>query len=188
MKIYTRTGDSGETALFGGGRVSKDHARVEAYGTVDELNAVIGWVVTQVDDMGISDKLELLQHDLFALGSDLATPEPPEGRKRPETPALPTHRVAEMEAWIDAADEELPELRAFVLPGGTKGAAALHVGRTICRRAERAVVRLGEGEGIAEVVVPYLNRLSDLLFTFARLDNHRAGLGDVEWRKPGPPA
>lgn len=183
MKIYTRTGDAGDTALFGGGRVSKDHARVEAYGTVDELNAVLGWVATQLHDEWISTKLELLQHDLFALGADLATPPPEPGRARPVTPDLPFGRVSEMEAWIDSADGELAELRAFVLPGGTSGAAALHIARTVCRRAERTVVRLLDEEDGSKAIVPYLNRLSDLLFTLARLDNHRAGHGDVEWEK-----
>lgn len=188
MKIYTRTGDQGETALFGGGRVSKDHARVEAYGTVDELNSVIGWAVTQISDEEVASRLELLQHDLFVIGADLATPPAREGRRRPESPDLPTGRIAEMEAWIDEADEELNELSRFVLPGGTGGAAALHVARTVCRRAERGVVQLLDEESVSQTVVPYLNRLSDLLFTFARLDNHRWGRGDVEWKKPETPA
>ncbi len=184
MKIYTRTGDDGGTALFGGGRVRKDHERVEAYGTVDELNAAIGWAVCQVSDEVIRDRLQLLQHDLFTLGSDLATPPAREGRARPETPLLPVTRVAEMEAWMDEADMELPELRAFVLPGGATGAAALHVARTVCRRAERRVVTLAESDVVRAEVVTYLNRLSDLLFTLGRLENHRAGCGDVEWEKP----
>jgi cob(I)alamin adenosyltransferase len=183
MKIYTRTGDDGETALFGGGRVSKHHIRVDAYGTVDELNAVLGWCVAEVRDDQIGRRLESLQHDLFTLGAELATPAAREGRKRPETPALPAARVAEMEAWMDECDAELEELKAFVLPGGTGGAAALHVGRTVCRRAERAVVRLSETEAVDPLVVRYLNRLSDLLFTFARLENHRGGVADTVWRK-----
>jgi cob(I)alamin adenosyltransferase len=185
MKIYTRTGDKGETALFGGGRVPKGHGRVEAYGTVDELNAVIGFACTQVRDASIAERLERLQHDLFALGADLATPPARGGRKRPATPDVPEERIAEMEGWIDEADAELPALRAFVLPGGTAGAAALHVARTVCRRAERAAVRLAADEPVGELVIPFLNRLSDLLFTLARLENHRGGQGDVEWRKPG---
>lgn len=184
MKIYTRVGDDGDTALFGGGRVPKAHARVEAYGTVDELNAVVGVAITRVTDPQIAGRLETIQHDLFTLGADLATPPAREGRKRPETPELPTARVAEMEAWMDEADLELPPLRAFVLPGGSDGAAALHLARTVCRRAERSVVALRELEPVSAGVVPYLNRLSDLLFTFARLANLRAGLPDVEWRKP----
>ena len=181
MKIYTRGGDTGETALFGGGRVSKDHVRVRAYGEVDELNAVLGWCATQVAVPETNARLARLQHDLFTLGSTLATPEPAEGRRRPETPPLPSVRVGEMEAWIDEAVAELPELRAFVLPGGSVGAAALHVARTVARRAERSVVELARGEAVDPTVLTYLNRLSDLMFTLARLENHRAGTGDVEW-------
>lgn len=184
MKIYTRSGDDGGTALFGGGRVPKSHARVEAYGTVDELNAVVGQAIVSVADPDIVARLGSVQHDLFTLGADLATPPAKEGRTRPVTPVLPTDRVDEMEAWIDAADEELAPLRAFVLPGGSPGAAALHLARTVCRRAERRVVRLADAEPVGDQVVPYLNRLSDLLFTFARLENHRAGISDVEWEKP----
>ena len=183
MKIYTRTGDAGETALFGGGRVGKDDIRVAAYGTVDELNASIGWAVTQVVDAEIRARLSLLQHDLFTLGSELATPPARDGRTRPDVPLLPIERIGEMEAWMDLADAELPELRAFVLPGGSPGAAALHVARTICRRAERTVVHLAVADTVNADVITYLNRLSDLLFTLARLENDRHGTGDVEWEK-----
>jgi cob(I)alamin adenosyltransferase len=184
MKIYTRTGDAGETALFGGSRVSKDHHRVATYGTVDELNACIGWAVATVADVGIREHLAQIQHDLFALGAILASAPPQEDRPRPKgVPALPGARVLEMEEWMDAAGDELPPLQAFILPGGTQGAAALHLARTVCRRAERAVVHLATLEPVEEGLVVYLNRLSDLLFTFARLENHRAGAGDVEWRK-----
>lgn len=184
MKIYTRTGDEGTTALFGGARVSKDHSRVKAYGTVDELNAVVGQAVVTVADDEIVGRLERIQHDLFAIGSILATATPDEGRPRPKgLPELPAERIGQMEDWIDQATEELPELRAFILPGGSPGAAALHLSRTVCRRAERAVVQLATREEVDENVVVYLNRLSDLLFTFARLANHRAGTPDVEWRK-----
>lgn len=184
MKIYTRTGDDGDTALFGGGRVAKDDVRVAAYGSVDELNSAIGWVLTQVSDSDIRIRLERLQHDLFAIGSDLATPPATGGRRKPDTPGLPLDRIGEMEGWIDEADRELPTLRAFILPGGAPGAAALHVARTVCRRAERAVVTLARDQSVTEGAIAYLNRLSDLLFTFARLENHRAGLADMEWRKP----
>lgn len=185
MKIYTRTGDSGETALFGGGRVGKDHPRVAAYGTVDELNAVVGWALTCVRDSRIQERLGLVQHDLLAVGSELATPPPPSGGRRPATPGIPTERVGEMEGWIDEAASELAPLREFILPGGSEGAAALHVARTVCRRAERAVVALGV-EGGSGVAVRYLNRLSDLLFVFARLENRRAATPDVTWEKTGP--
>ena len=184
MKIYTRTGDSGETGLFGGGRVPKDHARVEAYGTVDELNAAVGLAVAAVQDREIGGRLETLQHDLFALGARLATSVPEDGRSTPKgLPDMPVDRPGEMEGWMDAAEGELPPLRAFVLPGGTPGGAALHLARTVCRRSERAVVHLASLEPVQDEIVVYLNRLSDLLFTFARLENHRSGVGDVEWHK-----
>ena len=182
MKIYTKTGDGGETSLFGAGRVSKADARIEACGSVDELNATLGWAVAHVTDAGIGQRLGAIQHDLFALGAELASPPPTDGRRRPDTPSLPVARISEMESWMDEADGELPELRAFVLPGGTRGAAALHLSRTVCRRAERTVVRLAEAEPLNEELVRYLNRLSDLLFTFARLENHRSNTPDVEWK------
>jgi len=184
MKIYTRTGDAGETALFGGGRIPKDHPRVAAYGTVDELNACVGVALAAIADAKIRERLSRIQHDLFALGSLLAVAPPTEGRPRPKgLPAMPLERVPEMERWMDEADEELPPLRAFILPGGAPGAAALHLARTVCRRAERAVVHLAALEEVEAGVVVYLNRLSDLLFTLARLENRRAGMSDVEWRK-----
>lgn len=184
MKIYTRAGDDGRTALFGGGRVSKDDARVSAYGSVDELNAILGWTLTQVGVEATRAKLLGVQHDLFAVGAELATPPAEDGRKRPLIPTLPVDRVAEMEAWMDDAHEALAPLKAFVLPGGTVGAAALHVARTVCRRAERAVVRLSENEPVDGDIVKYLNRLSDLLFTLARVENRDSGQQDVEWVKP----
>lgn len=183
MKIYTRTGDAGETALFGGGRVAKDHPRVAAYGTVDELNAVVGWAVTSVADAEIRERLAALQHDLFALGSGLAAPPRPDGSRHPHVPPFPSGRIAEMEAWMDEAEAELPPLDQFVLPGGSPGAAALHLARTVCRRAERAVITLGAHETVDDDLVPYLNRLSDLCFTFARLENRRVGVDDVVWKK-----
>ena len=181
MKIYTRTGDEGDTELFGGGRVPKDHARVAAYGEVDELNSVIGWALTQSSVAATQERLRRIQHDLFAIGAELATPPPAEGRRRPDTPDLPKGRVAEMERWMDEADRELPALERFVLPGGSAGAAALHVARSVCRRAERAVVSLAAADSVDAVVVAYLNRLSDLLFVLARLENARAGRPDVPW-------
>lgn len=183
MKIYTRTGDSGQTALFGGGRVPKDHHRVAAYGTVDELNAAVGVAVSQVSDSEVRARLELIQHDLFAVGSILATRPRPDGSPHPHLPPLPTARIDEMERWIDAGDEELAPLTQFVLPGGTAGAAHLHLARTVCRRAERQVVGLASEEPVDADAIRYLNRLSDLLFALARLENHRAGKPDVAWRK-----
>jgi cob(I)alamin adenosyltransferase len=186
MKIYTRTGDAGETALYGGGRVSKDDARVAAFGTVDELNATVGWAAATVADPEVRGRLEGVQHDLFALGAVLATPPAPEGRSPPKgVPELPTGRVHEMEGWIDEADLELVPLHAFILPGGAESAAALHLARTVCRRAERAVVTLAARESVDAGAVVYLNRLSDLLFTLARLVNHRTGTPETEWQKEG---
>jgi len=186
VRIYTRTGDEGETSLFGGGRVPKGHVRVEAFGTVDELNAVLGLSIAFMEDEGVRAMLSRIQTDLFTLGASLATPGSEDGTSRVETPLLPGERVGEMEGWIDAASEELPPLRSFILPGGTRGAAFLHHARTVCRRAERSVVRLKEAEGIDSVVLEYLNRLSDLLFMMARVENHRQGTQDVPWRGRDP--
>jgi len=185
MKIYTRTGDAGETALFGGGRVKKAHPRVHAYGTVDELNSVLGFALLHLKAEESGRRLARVQHDLFAIGAVLATPPPPGTRKRPSTPDIPTARVAEMEGWIDDADRELEPLASFILPGGTAGAAALHMARTVCRRAEREVVELGHDEPLESDIVRYLNRLSDALFAMARLENLRGGQEDVKWEKEG---
>lgn len=181
MKIYTRTGDTGETALFGGGRVSKDHPRVAAYGDVDELNSAIGLVRATAPADFMDPLLEAIQRDLFAIGGHLATPDPAKVASALEKASLSPARVAEFERAIDAADQELPPLRAFVLPAGSPKAAALHLARTVCRRAERQVVHLAAQEPVPELFLVYLNRLSDLLFTLARLANHLAGTGDVTW-------
>ncbi len=180
MKIYTRTGDEGDTALFGGGRVRKDHVRVAAYGDVDELNSAIG--VARAASPGLHDDLmEAVQRDLFSIGGHLATPDPARVRRALAKAELSESRVAEFEAAIDAADAELEPLKAFILPGGTSGAAAFHVARTVCRRAERSVITLASEEEVPPAFLIYLNRLSDLLFTIARLANHRAGRSDVTW-------
>lgn len=182
LKIYTKTGDRGETGLFGGARVPKDDARVEAYGDVDELNSVLGLAVAAVGDGEIAAGLRAVQTDLFTLGARLATPAPEDGgRDNPWIPQLDPARVAELEAWIDRAEAELEPLQNFVLPGGDPAAAALHLARTVCRRAERRVVSLARGATIEDGVIIYLNRLSDLLFTLARLANRRAGVPDVPW-------
>ena len=181
MKIYTRTGDKGTTGLFGGGRVSKAHPRVATYGDVDELNSVIG-LVRATPPLDFHDALfETIQRDLFALGGHLATPDPDKVRAALAKAELNPARIAEFERTIDDADAELPPLRAFVLPAGAPKAAALHLARTVCRRAERAVVALAAEEPIPDLFVTYLNRLSDLLFALARLVNHRDGRGDVTW-------
>ncbi len=185
MKIYTRRGDEGETGLLGGVRVPKSDARVEAYGTVDELNASVGLALATDDEgRGVldGDRLKRIQDDLFAVGARLAPADPARARETGRVPDFPAERVDDLEAWIDELDEELPELDAFVLPGGSATAAHLHAARTVCRRAERAVVRLAtDDEELAEVVLPYLNRLSDLLFTLARAANERSGVAETEW-------
>ena len=181
MKIYTKTGDQGETGLFGGGRVPKDHPRVAAYGDVDELNSALG-VVRATVPAGLFDaELEAIQRDLFAIGGHLATPDPEKVRAALAKATLASDRVAAFEAAIDAADAELPPLRAFILPAGSAKAAALHLARTVCRRAERSVVGLAREEEIPALFLTYLNRLSDYLFTLARLANAREGRGDVTW-------
>lgn len=180
-RIYTRTGDRGETGLFGGGRVPKVHARVEAYGAVDELNAALGWTAATLADEQVRGQIESLQPDLFAIGAHLATPPAAPGRRQPRLPPLPEARIAELERWIDEAEEELPDLRAFILPGGSPGGASLHLARTVCRRAERRVLALAAEAKIDPSLVAYLNRLSDLLFELARLVNRRAGREEIRW-------
>ena len=180
-RIYTGTGDRGETGLFGGGRVPKDHPRVAAYGDVDELNSTLGVVRATEPAALFDDLLEAVQRDLFALGGHLATPDPGRVAKALAKADLSPERVRRFEQVIDDAERELPPLRAFVLPTGTPKAAALHSARTICRRAERSVVHLAREAEVPELFLAYLNRLSDLLFTLARLANHRAGVGDSTW-------
>jgi cob(I)alamin adenosyltransferase len=181
VKIYTRTGDTGETALFGGGRVRKDHPRTSAYGDVDELNCAIGVARAAQPAVMFDDLLDGIQRDLFAIGGRLATPEPEKVAKAIAKAVLPPERVVSLERVMDDAEGELPPLGAFVLPGGTPKAAAFHLARTVCRRAERSVVRLAREEDVPAEILVYLNRLSDLLFTLARLANHRAGAGDTTW-------
>ena len=181
VKIYTKTGDKGDTGLFGGGRVPKDDPRVEAYGDVDELNAVIGMARAVELMPRVDEVLVPVQRDLFAIGALLATPDREKMAQHLQKARIDEHRIAELEQAIDDAESELEPLRAFILPGGTPKAAALHVARTVCRRAERNVVRLQHAVELPELAVIYLNRLSDLLFTLARLANKRAGAGEVTW-------
>ncbi|HEY2379420.1 MAG TPA: cob(I)yrinic acid a,c-diamide adenosyltransferase [Gemmatimonadaceae bacterium] len=181
MRIYTRTGDSGDTGLFGGGRVAKSHPRVEAYGDVDELNAAIGFARSIEQLPRIDEVLVPIQRDLFAIGALLATPDREKMRQHLEKARVDADRITQLEYAIDEGDGELEPLKSFIVPGGSPKAAALHVARTVCRRAERRVVALGESEKIPDVVVIYLNRLSDLLFTLARVANRRAGTGEVTW-------
>ncbi|HVX41784.1 MAG TPA: cob(I)yrinic acid a,c-diamide adenosyltransferase [Gemmatimonadaceae bacterium] len=181
MKIYTKTGDAGDTGLFGGGRVPKSHPRVEAYGNVDELNAVLG-MVRAVEPMPRVDEILVpVQRDLFAIGALLATPDLDKMLKHLEKARIDESRITELEHAIDDGDAELEPLRSFIVPGGTPKAAALHVARTVCRRAERSVVALASETEIPALAVIYLNRLSDLLFTLARVANHRGGAGEVTW-------
>lgn len=179
MKIYTRTGDSGETGLFDGTRVSKHDLRVEAYGDVDELNAVLGLVRAAGVGPDLDERLQRLQRDLFALGSRLADPRH-RIAERVTKAALVDEDVTRLEAWIDEAEAQIPPLRRFILPGGSQAGALLHVARTICRRAERRIVSLGQ-DAVDPGVLAYVNRLSDLLFVLARLANARAGVAEAEW-------
>lgn len=183
MKIYTRGGDRGETGLLGGDRVPKADPRVEAYGSVDELNAALGLALAlDADGLIDSAEIERVQEDLLAVGGRLAAADPVRALARGTIPSLPASRIEELEAWIDRLDADLPELDAFVLPGGSPAGAQLHVARTVCRRSERAVVRLLESQpDLEDVVIPYLNRLSDLLFTLARGVNAGTGRPEARW-------
>lgn len=182
MKIYTKTGDSGDTSLFAGGRVRKSNIRVDAYGTIDELNSTIGVARAHGLPERADAWLHTIQNELFVIGSDLATP-------MDANPAWLTRLddapIGTLENAIDQMDTELPELRQFILPGGTLGAASLHVSRTVCRRAERIAVELAGEEAINPNVIAYLNRLSDFLFTLARWVNQAAGRADTVWSSRG---
>ncbi|RME38952.1 MAG: cob(I)yrinic acid a,c-diamide adenosyltransferase [Planctomycetota bacterium] len=180
MNLYTRKGDDGRTGLLGGRRVSKSNLRVCAYGEVDELNAVLGMCVSAAEE-DLSETLRAIQNDLFVIGGVLASE--PEGK----TPArIEPADVARLERWIDEACAQVPPLKHFVLPGGSERAARLHHARTVCRRAERAVVALSESGPVPDVILAYLNRLSDLLFALARRANHRDGIAETLWRPSAP--
>lgn len=183
MKIYTRTGDAGETALFDGRRVSKAHLRVQSYGEIDELNAAIGVVLAQAQapalDADVAAMLQAIQGDLFAVGGRLADPSH-KVAERVEKMHVGSERVLRLEQWIDQLEAELPPLRRFILPGGSGAGASLHLARTVCRRAERSIVLLGTEEVPADLLA-YVNRLSDFLFVVARAVNRRAGVAELEW-------
>jgi cob(I)alamin adenosyltransferase len=180
MKIYTRTGDGGDTSLFGGTRVQKSDPRVAAYGDVDELNACLGVVSAQPGlNADVGELLTHIQKDLFAIGARLADPAE-RIAERVTKVAVGTADVERLEGWIDRFEAELPPLRRFILPGGGQPGSLLHLSRTVCRRAERAIVGLGPG-GVDAHIVAYVNRLSDLLFVLARAVNHRAGHTEIEW-------
>jgi cob(I)alamin adenosyltransferase len=179
VKIYTKTGDGGETSLLGGARVPKDHHRVAAYGDVDETNAAIG-AVRALAQAPLDQLLRGIQKDLFAIGALLADPTRRVATKRAKAAVTASH-VRRLEKAIDARETRLPPLRSFVLPGGTPTASLLHQARTVCRRAERSVVTLARDRPVDPKVVVYLNRLSDLLFVLARFENQRAGLDELRW-------
>jgi cob(I)alamin adenosyltransferase len=179
MKIYTKTGDGGETSLVDGSRIRKDHARVAAFGDVDELNAGIGAARLHAD-AELSPLLEGVQRDLFAIGAQVADPRA-QVVSRKEKVALAASRIVDLERAIDAREAQMPPLTAFILPGGTPLAASLHVARTVCRRAERSILSLGRTDPVDPLIVVYLNRLSDLLFVLARHANHAAGLPEPKW-------
>lgn len=180
MKIYTRTGDDGTTQLMGPTRVPKDHPRVAAYGSVDELNAWLGYLAAMGLPEPWPERVREIQRDLFVIGSYLAL-DPAVAGRAPALPPPPEGRIPEMEAWIDACEAVAGPTRVFILPGGHPLSAALHIARTVCRRAERAVVALHRQEPVPSWILAYLNRLSDLLFMLARLANAVHGVQDIPW-------
>jgi cob(I)alamin adenosyltransferase len=181
MKIYTKTGDKGDTGLFGGQRVSKDSLRISAYGTIDELNSFIGLTITEVRDEGVRMDLFNIQNKLFVLGSDLATPE--DKTNNLSIRRTPVSFFTEVEEMIDKYDAQLEELRNFILPGGTKSSALLQVCRTICRRTEREVVALKKTVTIGDNILIFLNRLSDLFFVLSRFENKVSNQPDKIWNQ-----
>jgi cob(I)alamin adenosyltransferase len=185
MKIYTRTGDTGDTSLFGGDRVKKDHARVTAYGTIDEANAAIGLAHAAPGmSAAIRALLEQVMSDLFDVGAELATPHDSEEMLRKRLPVpIDQARINALEHAIDDVDTVVPPLTTFILPAGSEGAARLHIARTVLRRAERDVVSLSQTTFVRAELIAYVNRLSDALFALARRANHDAGVADVAWKK-----
>lgn len=182
MKIYTKTGDKGQTSLFSGERVPKNSLRIEAYGTIDELNSFIGLAILELRDESVIKLLAKIQNRLFVLGSDLATPLN-ERKSKLKITRVPKNFYRDLEKAIDFYDSKLEPLRNFILPGGSKGAALLHICRTICRRAERNVVALKDTVKVGENLIIFLNRLSDLFFVLARFENKCQKIPDVKWNK-----
>lgn len=182
MKIYTKTGDAGETGLFGGPRVKKHDPRIEAYGTIDELNAALGLVRCDLPPGEVESLLSQIQSELFDVGAQLATPDPAKHQMQ----LLGQAPIRNLEQAIDQFEAQLPLLKQFILPGGVRAAAGLHLARCICRRAERRMVALAESESISAELIVYVNRLSDLLFVLARAVNQQAGAPDVPWQKKSP--
>lgn len=181
MKIYTKTGDDGTTGLIGGSRVRKSDVRIECYGTADELNSALGLAAVNAPG-DLSALIQEIQHDLFVIGSHLATPDNEPGAGK-WLPPLDETMVARLEMQIDTAETQLAPLRDFILPGGSETAARLHLARTICRRCERLLVDFAQDRPVPQLILVYLNRLSDWSFTYARLANHLAGVSDVVWKK-----
>ena len=179
MKIYTKFGDSGETALYGGTRIKKDASRIEAIGTVDELNAYIGYAQTLINDTDLSDLMAQIQNHLFAVGADLATPAT---HTKADDFRISADFIAVMETAIDTLSEELPPLTNFILPGGCAAGAILHIARVVCRRSERRVVHLAHETEVNPEIIRSLNRLSDLLFVLARTVNFRAQAPEPIWK------
>lgn len=182
MKIYTKTGDKGETSLFGGERVLKDDPRINAYGTIDELNSVLGLTLCEVNSPELKDVIEGIQNELFVVGADLATPKEKK-EKRIKINRVDDKFINRIEKLIDSFDSRLPQLQNFILPGGTRGTSLLHYARAVCRRAEREVVTLSNNVDIGNKLIIYLNRLSDLLFVLARFENFSSNIPDTPWKK-----
>lgn len=180
MKIYTKTGDKGETSLFGGERVNKSAQRLKAYGTIDELNSFIGLTVVETTDNSVGELLQKIQSNLFSLGADLATPDNDKTKKL-NVFRVDNNFISSVEENIDKYQKELDELKSFILPGGTKSASLLHICRAVCRRAEREIVDLDKAEKINENIIVYVNRLSDLFFVLSRYENKIAGNPDIIW-------
>lgn len=178
-RVYTRTGDAGTTALGGGQRVPKDSLRIEAYGTVDELNSIVGVAVASGLDDSMRERFQVIQQVLFNLGSDLCILE--EDKQRLLVPGIEPRHVEQLEVWMDEWNDTLEPLKSFILPGGDLATAQLHVARAVCRRAERLAISLARAEEVGEHVIPYLNRLSDFLFVAARHQARLSGRGDVLW-------
>jgi len=182
VKIYTKTGDRGETGLFDGSRVPKHSPRVDAYGEVDELNAILGVALAFIrDDEELCACLLAIQRDLFVVGAHLADPTARVEAKRGEKAHLTEEKVTQLEHWIDQFEEGLPPLRRFILPGGSKGGATLHHARTVCRRAERRIVALSQQVEVSPLIITYMNRLSDFLFVTARVENLRKNRPETPW-------
>jgi cob(I)alamin adenosyltransferase len=175
-RIYTRTGDKGETGLFGGVRLHKDAIRIQAYGTIDELNAVLGLVRSELIDEELDSQLQEIQNDLFTLGADLATI-----RYDAKISRINMDQVSGLESVIDRFEKELPPLTSFILPGGSRAGALMHFARTVARRGEREIVTLARNEQVNDAILPYVNRLSDLLFVLARIANHRQKKPETQW-------